>query len=81
MFAYKLGEEDTTFDDRDSAAFAPLAAVVDPAFTWADDKRRPRTPWHKTLIYEAHVKGLTANHPGVPEDKRGTYAGARESRR
>ncbi|MGC3990074.1 MAG: hypothetical protein QM796_10425 [Chthoniobacteraceae bacterium] len=36
---------------------------------------RPRTPWHKTLIYEAHVKGITANHPDIPEEKRGTYAG------
>lgn len=74
LFAYKLGEDDLTFDDRDNAAFAPLAAVVDPAFTWGED-RPPRTPWHRTLIYEAHVKGLTMKHPDVPEDKRGTYAG------
>ncbi|MDB5297022.1 MAG: hypothetical protein JWO31_3005, partial [Phycisphaerales bacterium] len=78
LFAYKVGtpgpDADLTFDDRDSAPFAPLAAVIDTAFTWGDD-RPPRTPWHKTLIYEAHVKGLTANHPDVPEDRRGTYAG------
>ena len=43
--------------------FAPLAAVIDPAFTWGDD-RPPRTPWHKTLIYELHVKGFTKLHPG-----------------
>ena len=38
-------------------------AVVDTAFTWGDD-RPPRTPWHKTLIYELHVKGFTKLHPG-----------------
>ena len=42
--------------------FAPLAAVVDPAFTWGDD-RPPRTPWHKTVIYEMHVRGFTKLHP------------------
>ena len=55
-------------------AFAPLAAVIDPAFTWGDD-RPPRTPWHKTVIYELHVKGFTKLHPDVPEQLRGTYAG------
>ena len=47
---------------------------IDTAFTWGDD-RPPRTPWHKTLIYELHVKGFTKRHPGVPENQRGTYAG------
>ena len=56
-------QADLSFDERDSAAFAPLAAVVDTAFTWGDD-RPPRTPWHKTLIYELHVKGFTKRHPG-----------------
>ena len=74
LFAYKVGEDDLTFDERDSAPFAVLGSVIDTAFTWGDD-RAPRTPWHKTLIYEAHVKGLTYNHPDVPEEKRGTYAG------
>ena len=76
LFGYKIGdpEADLSFDDRDSAAFAPLAAVIDPAFTWGDD-RPPRTPWHKTIIYELHVKGFTKRHPGVPEKLRGTYAG------
>jgi isoamylase len=74
LFGYQLGKEDTTFDDRDSSPYAPLAAVIDTAFTWGDD-RPPRTPWHKTLIYEAHVKGLSMRHPDVPEDKRGSYAG------
>jgi glycogen operon protein len=76
LFGYKLGDKaaDLSRDDRDNAAFAPLAAVVDTAFTWGDD-RPPRTPWHKTLIYELHVKGFTELHPEVPERQRGSYAG------
>jgi isoamylase len=76
LFAYRMGdpEADLSFDDWDSAAYAPLAVVIDPAFTWGDD-RPPRTPWHKTVIYELHVKGLTQRHPEVPERLRGTYAG------
>ena len=76
LFGYKLGDkqQDLSFDERDSAAFAPLALVVDQAFTWGDDKA-PRTPWHKTVIYEAHVKGLTKLHPDIPEALRGSYAG------
>jgi glycogen operon protein len=76
LFGYRIGdpEADLSFDDRDSAAVAPLAVVVDPAFTWGDD-RPPRIPWHKTLIYELHVKGFTKLHPDVPEKLRGTYAG------
>src|SRR4051812_22788502 len=76
LFAYHIGDKgaDLKFDERDSAPFAPLAAVVDNAFTWGDD-RPPRTPWHKTLIYEVHVKGFTKRHPDVLESLRGTYAG------
>jgi isoamylase len=76
LFGYKLGDEqaDLSFDDRDSAPYAPLATVLDPAFTWGDD-RSPRTPWHKTLIYELHVKGFTQLNPHVPEHLRGSYAG------
>jgi len=48
--------------------------VVDPAFTWGDD-RRPGIPWHRTLIYELHVKGFSKRLPGVPENLQGTYAG------
>ncbi len=50
------------------------SVVVDPAFAWQGD-RPPRTPWHRTVIYEAHVKGFTARHPDVPPSPRGTYAG------
>ena len=76
LFGYKIGDAgaDLSFDERDSAPFAPLGAVIDSAFTWGDD-RPPRTPWHKTLIYELHVKGFTMLHPDVPEKVRGTYAG------
>jgi glycogen operon protein len=74
LFGYDLLKDDLTIDTRDSAPYAPLAAVVDTAFTWGDD-RSPRTPWHRTLIYECHVKGLTMLHPDVPEYKRGTYLG------
>jgi glycogen operon protein len=75
LFGYKLpGSDDLAFDERDSAPYCALASVIDTAFTWGDD-RPPRVPWHKTLIYECHVKGLTNLHPEVPEDKRGTYAG------
>jgi isoamylase len=76
MFGYRIGDpaEDLSFDERDNAAFAPLGIVIDPAFTWGDD-RPPATPWHKTLIYEVHVKGFTMRHPEVPEKQRGTYAG------
>jgi isoamylase len=58
----------------DSAAFAPLARVVDTTFEWGND-RAPRTPWHETIVYELHVKGFTKQHPDVPESLRGTYAG------
>jgi len=76
LFGYRLGdpEADLSFDERDSAAYAPLAVVIDPAFTWGDD-RPPRTPWHQTLIYELHVKGFTQLHPEVPDRLRGTYLG------
>jgi glycogen operon protein len=76
MYGYRIGDSssDLSQDDRDNAAHAPLAAVVDEAFTWGDD-RPPRTPWHKTIIYEVHVKGFTQLHPEVPEEMRGTFAG------
>jgi glycogen operon protein len=75
LFGYIIGDprEDLSLDERDNAASAPLAAVVDPAFTWGDD-RPPRTPLNKTVIYELHVKGFTQRHPDVPEHLRGSYA-------
>jgi len=76
LFGYRIGDEheDLSFDSRDSAAAMPKCLVVDPSFTWEDD-RAPNTPWNQTVIYEAHVRGMTARHPGVPEHLRGTYLG------
>ena len=76
LFGYSLGHPDADLsrDDRDSAPGLPKCVVADPAFSWGDDPP-PRTPWHKTLIYEVHVKGFTIRHPEVPPDLRGTYAG------
>ena len=76
LFGYRLGDDaaDLSFDERDNAAIAPLAAVIDPAFTWGDD-RRPSIPWHKTVIYELHVHGFTMLRPDIPEEFRGTYSG------
>jgi isoamylase len=65
---------DLAQDHRDSAPFVPRSVVVHDAFPWGDDVR-PRTPWADTVVYELHVKGFTAQHPGVPERLRGTYAG------
>ena len=76
MFGYSLGGvgEDLAQDSHDNAAFAALGVVVDTSYTWGDDAP-PRTPWHQTVIYEAHVKGLTMQHPDVPPELRGTYSG------
>jgi len=76
VFGYPLGDpaQDMARDERDSAAHMPRGIVLDHSFDWKGD-RPPRTPWHRTVIYEAHVKGLTALHPDVPEELRGTYAG------
>ncbi|MEW5978679.1 MAG: glycogen debranching protein GlgX [Acidobacteriota bacterium] len=76
VYGYRIGDpmEDVSLDTRDSAPFAPLAAVVDTSYTWGDD-RHPQTPWHKTVIYEVHVKGFTWCHPDVPPSLKGTYAG------
>ncbi len=61
-------------DTSDSAAGLPKCVVVESAFSWGDDKS-PRTPWNRTVIYEAHVKAMTMLHPDVPEEIRGTYLG------
>jgi isoamylase len=58
----------------DSAPFMPRNVVVNPYFDWTGD-RQLRTPYHQTVIYEAHVRGLTIRHPQVPAELRGTYAG------
>jgi isoamylase len=58
----------------DSAPYAPLGAVIDDAFDW-QGVQAPRVPWEETVIYEAHVRGLTMRHPEVPAEIRGTYLG------
>ena len=76
MFGHEFGNvaEDLQQDDRDNAWCAPLGVVVDSQFRWGDDTH-PRTPWHRTLIYEMHLKGFTKLNPDVPEPVRGTYSG------
>jgi isoamylase len=73
LFDYQFGnprKRNTT----DSAPHMPKNVVINPFFDWAHD-RAPQTPYHETVIYEAHVRGLTLRHPDVPEHQRGTYAG------
>lgn len=74
LAGYRTGAQraDLSFDRRDSAPMMPKCVVEDPAYTWGDD-RPPRTPMRDSLIYEAHVKGLTQLHPEAPLTLRGTY--------
>ncbi|MFJ9087670.1 MULTISPECIES: glycogen debranching protein GlgX [unclassified Streptomyces] len=68
---------DTVRDNRDSAPYVPKGVVVHDDASgdeWVDD-RRPKTPWADSVIYEVHVRGFTRQHPGIPEELRGTYAG------
>ena len=67
-------DADLDSDDEDDAEAIPKCVVIDPSFDWQDD-RPPAHPWSETVIYEAHVKGVTKLHPDVREDLRGTYAG------
>jgi isoamylase len=73
LFSYQFAhprKRNTT----DSAPHMPKNVVIDPFFDWGHD-RAPQIPYHETVIYEAHVRGLTLRHPDVPPDQRGTYAG------
>ncbi len=74
VHGYKMDGDDLSFDTRDSAAFMPKCRVIDPAFTWGREVA-PGVPWERTIVYEAHVRGYTMRHPGVPAELRGTYAG------
>ena len=76
VFGYRVGHprKDLSFDRRDSAFVMPKCVVVDPAVTWGNDIR-PRVPWAETIVYEAHVKGMTALSDGLPPQWRGTFAG------
>ncbi|MEE2521203.1 glycogen debranching protein GlgX [Pseudarthrobacter sp. J75] len=73
LFSYQLGEPESRNDD-DSAPHMMMGVVINPYFDWEGDTNL-RIPYHKSVIYEAHVKGLTQMHPEVPEEQRGTYAG------
>ncbi|MCU1676952.1 MAG: hypothetical protein JWM93_1710 [Frankiales bacterium] len=73
VFGYQFGDPQK-INELDSGAHMPKSVVVSPFFDWNND-RAPRTPYHQTVIYEAHVKGLTKLHPDLPEEIRGTYAG------
>ena len=75
VFGYQMESgDDTTFDERDSAANMPKCVVIDPAFTWLRD-RRPNVSWERTIFYETHVRGFTKLHPAVPKELRGTFSG------
>jgi len=76
LFGYEIGseKEDLSFSTKDSAPYAPLAAVIEETFSWGND-RAPEIPWEDTIIYETHVKGLTEQHPEVPKPLQGTYLG------
>jgi isoamylase len=75
LFGYEVGneEEDLSLSEQDSAPFLPKCVVIDPSFDWGDDKA-PRIPYHKSIIYETHVRGFTKQHPDIPEDIRGSYS-------
>ncbi|SPM32448.1 Pullulanase/glycogen debranching enzyme [Mycobacterium rhizamassiliense] len=73
LFSYNFGDPDSRNDD-DSAASMPKSVVINPFFDWGND-RPPEHEYADTVIYEAHVKGLTQTHPDIPEQIRGTYTG------
>ncbi|MFE3547624.1 glycogen debranching protein GlgX [Streptomyces kronopolitis] len=72
VYGYHFGRPEVR-NDLDSAPHTMASVVVNPYFDWGDD-RPPRTAYHETVLYEAHVKGLTMRHPELPEELRGTYA-------
>ncbi len=76
LLAYRVGdpELDLSIDNTDSAGVVPKSIVVADDLDWGND-RAPRTPWTSTFVYECHVKGLTALHPDIPPEIRGTYLG------
>jgi isoamylase len=72
LFSYNFGDPDSRNDD-DSAAHMPKSVVINPFYDWGTD-RPPKRQYNETVIYEAHVKGLTEQHPEIPDETRGTYA-------
>ena len=73
VFGYPFGQAEAR-NDVDSSPYVPKSVVVNPFFDWGTD-RAPRTPYHESVIYEAHVRGLTIAHPEIPRELRGTYTG------
>jgi isoamylase len=73
LFGYDFGDEDSR-NDEDSAPHMTYGVVINPFFDWEGDSPLD-VPYNESVIYEAHVKGLTQLHPDVPEELRGTYAG------
>jgi glycogen operon protein len=74
LFSYRFGRDDNRMQRLDSRAHTMYSVVVNPYFDWGHD-RSPHRDYHETVVYEAHVKGMTQRHPGIPERLRGTYAG------
>ena len=76
-FGFRIGSsrEDLSFDRRDNARGMLKAVVIDETFNWGRREMRPSIPWEDTVIYEAHVRGLTAKRADVPPNLRGTYGG------
>jgi isoamylase len=75
LYGYILDHpaEDLSYNDEDSAPYIPKSVVINPGFDWTGDVK-PNIPYHKTIIYETHVKGFTKQHPDIPENIRGSYA-------
>ena len=73
LFGYRLDRPDEQ-NPADSLGHTMLSVVTDDSFDWGDD-RPPNRAYHDTVIYEAHVRGLTRTHPELPEELRGSYAG------
>src|SRR5665213_1169312 len=75
LFGYRVhsNRADLAMDRRDSAAAMPKSMVADDAFNWGDD-RHPHVPWHETIIYEAHVRGLTLKRHDIAPEERGSFA-------
>ncbi len=76
IFGYTVGhaDADLSFDERDSAPFVPKCVVVESTYEWSQPSGA-LVPWDRTVVYEAHVRGFTMRHPGVPDALRGTFAG------
>ncbi|HMF61288.1 MAG TPA: glycogen debranching protein GlgX [Vicinamibacterales bacterium] len=74
VYPYHFSDPENSKNELDSARFVAKSVVINPFFDWGND-RPPTTPWHRTVVYETHVKGFSRTHPGIPDELRGTYAG------